>query len=179
MKKMNIITAFLFIIFYLTGCATTRYDIKPEVRSEILRHKETKQVSLILKYYKHQVIRPMISRSENPSPDPTEIEIGKKFFGIVKSELKNQGFNVDNNSSQKINVEMGFNYKKGIPLLTTGYIATRWKVNFKQTPIFEIADFKLLADRIFAIDGVYKMKKGEELATLIVKRFIEELEGIK
>jgi hypothetical protein len=62
--------------------------------------------------------------------------------------------------------------------VTTGSIATRWKVAFKNTPLFEIADFKLLAV-LTGIGGTFSEEKGKELANLITNQFIAELESIK
>jgi len=171
--------------FVIGGCAvkavTTRYDIGPEMKGEIFKAKEAKQMSLTFKYYKHQWPRPMISTSENISPDAEQIKVGEKFFEIVKEELKNRGFSMNDisfQSSPMINVEIGFMYNKSIPLVTTGSIATRWKVAFKNTPLFEIADFKLLAV-LTGIGGTFSEEKGKELANLITNQFIAELESIK
>jgi len=180
-RKVFSMVATIISIVALWGCAATRYDIKPEMRGEILKAKEAKQVSLVFKYYEHKFIRPLIGTTENLSPDAEEIEAGKKFLEIVKEELKNRGFSINGNPSlshQLIDIEMGFAYKKSIPLVTTGSIATRWKVAFKNTPLFEIADFKLLAV-LTGIGGVFSEEKGKELAKLIVDQFIEELEEMK
>jgi len=174
MKKILLISLVLLAAVLASGCGVTRYDIKPEMKSEILLAKQTKEVALTLKHYQPSLIRPLISRDENINLDAEQIDAGKKFFNLVQEELKNKGFVV--NSSAGINIEVGIAYRKGIILITTGSIATRWKSFYKNNLLFEITDFKLLST--FG-GGIFTEEKGKQLAQSIVEDFNNELEKIE
>jgi hypothetical protein len=172
-KKM--LLALISGILFLSGCASTpvipEYDLKPEIKEEIFRIIEGKNAGLTLQYSE-------IETTEGPEG----LEAGKEFFEIVKKELEGRGFNVNESpprSSSKIDIKMDFIYKKGIPLLTRGYIETRWKVSFRDDPVFEIVNCKTLRDSVIGYGRVFNKKKGEELSKLIVDDFMEELEAIK
>lgn len=176
MKKMILIGLILAVAVVMSGCGAMRYDIKPEMKSEILLAKQTKKVALTLRYYQPSMIRPLISRDENTHPNIEQIDAGTKFLNLVKEELRNKGFIVSSNAG--INIEIGFAYKKGIILIHTGVIATRWKVFYKNDPFLEITDFKLLSIGGFTV-GIFTEEKGKQLAQLIVENFNNELEKIE
>lgn len=176
MKKIVLIGLILAVVVVLaSGCGATRYDIKPEMKSEILLAKQTKEVALTLRYYQPTIFRPLITRDENTQPDTEQIDAGIKFLNFVKEELRNKGFVVNSNAG--INIEVGFAYRKGILLITTGSIATRWKGFYKNNPLFEISDFKLLSTLIGG--GVFTEEKCKQLAQGIVEEFKNELEKIE
>ena len=172
-KKM--VSALISGVLFLAGCAAApvipEYNLKPEIKEEIFRITEGKQAGLTLQYSE-------IETTEGPEG----LEAGKEFFEIVKEELESRGFNVNESPSRhlsKIDITMDFIYKKGIPLLTRGYIETRWKVSFRGGPIFEIVNCETLRDSIIGFSRNYNKNKGEELSKLIVDDFMKELEEIK
>ena len=175
MKKFVLIGLILAVAVVVSGCGVTRYDIKPEMKSEILLAKQTKEVALTLRYYQPTLIRPLITRDDNVHPDTEQIDAGTKFLNLVKEELRNKGFVVSSNAG--INIEVGFAYRKGILLITSSSIATRWKGFYKNDPLFEISDFKLLS--ILIGGGTFTEEKGKQLAQSIVEEFKNELEKIE
>ena len=175
MKKIALIGLVLALAVLAGGCGTTRYDVKPEMKSEILLAKQTKEVALTLKYYQPSIIRPLITREENSNPDTEQIDAGTKFLNLVKEELRNKGFIINSNAA--ISIEIGFAYRKGTLFITNGSIATRWKGFYKNNPLFEISDFKLLGP-IFG-GGGFTEEKGKQLAQHIVEDFNNELEKIE
>lgn len=174
MKKFVLIGLIFLLAVVASGCGATRYDIKPEIKSEILLAKQTKEVSLTPKYYRYTLIVPLISRGENINPDVEQTDAGKKFLNLVKEELRNKGFIVS--SSARVNIEVGFAYKKGITLIHTGFIATRWKVSYKDYSLFEMVDSKNLS--FWPTGEVFTEGKGKELAQSIVEKFSEEFKEL-
>lgn len=174
MKKILLIGLILAVAVLASGCGATRYDIKPEMKSEILLAKQTKEVALTMRYYQPTIFRPLITRNENMHPDTEQTDAGKKFFNLVKEELKNKEFIVS--SSARVNIEVGFAYKKGITLIHTGFIVTRWNVSYKNYSLFEMVDNKNLS--FWPTGEIFTEEKGKELAQSIVEKFIMGFERL-